>query len=175
MSSDEINKASSDKTNTNATTADNANTISSNNIVAPSSDDIIATSPTDANKASPNLSSDSTSTLPSSNNVAASTSTTTFHASATTASIKRKLASPDAQESSHESSAKKVRALSDFDYIRDTFGYSFKDLRLLDEALDTTGIRYRVQSNQSLALIGDSILQLTIYRDWYPSRQLKGM
>ena len=94
---------------------------------------------------------------------------TTTHASAATTSTKRKLASPEAQQRP----LKKGRSVKDFEFIRDTFGYTFKDLNLLDEALDTTGL-YRPQSNQSLALIGDSILQLTIYRDWYPSRQLKG-
>lgn len=59
-------------------------------------------------------------------------------------------------------------------FIRPAFGYSFNDLSLLDEALDTTGL-LRVGSNQSLALIGDSIIQTIIYRDWYPSRQPKGL
>lgn len=59
-------------------------------------------------------------------------------------------------------------------FIRNTFGYSFNDLNLLDEALDATGL-LRVDSNQSLALIGDSVLQTIIYRDWYPRRQPKGL
>lgn len=99
---------------------------------------------------------------------------TTTHASAATTSTKRKQTSPDPREVAPERPLKKGRAVRDFDFIRDTFGYTFMDLNLLDEALDTTGL-YRPQSNQSLALIGDSILQLTIYRDWYPGRQPKGM
>ena len=111
----------------------------------------------------------------STNTIAAPLNDTTIaHASTATTSTKRKQASPNPGDEPLERPLKKGRAVTDIDFIRDTFGYIFKDLNLLDEALDTTGL-YRAQSNQSLALIGDSILQLTINRDWYPGRQLKGM
>jgi hypothetical protein len=169
---------SSDKININATSADNADTLSSNNIVATSSDEIIVKSSTNANTVSHSkniaMPSDSSRALSPSNTIASPNDATTAHASeATTFSTKRKRASPDAQGEAQQRPLKKWRAVRDFEFIRDTFGYTFKDLNLLDEALDTTGL-YRPQSNQSLALVGDSILQLTIYRDWYPSRQLKG-
>jgi hypothetical protein len=152
MSSDSTKAVSGDIFNTSTeitstTSADKGDTLPSNSIVATSSTEAVATSPEDI---------------------------TTAHASAITTSVKRKLASPETQEELQKRPLKKGRAIRDFEFIRDTFGYTFKNLDLLDEALDTTGL-YRPQSNQSLALIGDSILQLTIYRDWYPSRQLKGM
>lgn len=129
--------------------------MSSDDVVTKSSNDIVATS-----------SDNSIATL--------SKDITTAHASTAVTSIKRKQASPDAQDESQGSLEKKARTLNAFEYIHDTFGYTFKNLDLLNEAFDTTGV-HRPQSNQSLALIGDSVLQLTIYRDWYPSRQLKGM
>jgi hypothetical protein len=177
-SSDEINKVSSDKINNAATSADNADTLSSNNIVTTSSDEIIVKSstnnPTMSHSNNIAMPSDSSSALSPSNTMASPNDTTTTHVfEATTLATKRKQASPDAQGEAQRP-LKKGRAVRDFEFIRDTFGYTFKDLNLLNEALDTTGL-YRPQSNQSLALIGDSILQLTIYRDWYPSRQLKGM
>jgi hypothetical protein len=177
-SSDEINKVSSDKININTTSAAKAETPSSNNIVTTSSDEIVVKSstniPTMSHSNNIAMPPGSTSALSTSNTIAFPNNTTTAHFSeATTFSTKRKQVSPDAQGEAHRP-LKKGRADRDFDFIRDTFGYTFKDLNLLDEALDTTGL-YRPQSNQSLALIGDSILQLTIYRDWYPSRQLKGM
>ncbi|GAB7332269.1 hypothetical protein MBLNU13_g04111t1 [Cladosporium sp. NU13] len=168
MSSDDINAVSPDKHNTTsseniiATSTENINTaftddvdnFPSNNIVATSSSTIAATSHDNMIAISSN---DITST----------------HVSTATTSNKRKQASSDPQEETQDIPKKKARTLTDFEYIRDTFGYSFKNLRLLNEALNTTPA-LRAQSNQSLALIGDSILQLTIYRDWYPSRQLKG-
>jgi hypothetical protein len=151
MSSDSTKAVSDDIVNTSTeitstSSADKGDTLPPDSIVATSSTEAIATSPHDI---------------------------TTTHATAITTSTKRKLASPEAQEV-EKRPLKKGRAVRDFEFIRDTFGYTFKNLDLLDEALDTTGL-YRPQSNQSLALIGDSILQLTIYRDWYPSRQLKGI
>lgn len=130
-----------------AVSSDKVNTTSTENTIAATSTNTIATPPNDI---------------------------ATTHASAATTSTKRKQASPSPREEAPERPLKKGRAVRDFDFIRDTFGYTFKDLSFLDEALDTTGL-YRPQSNQALALIGDSILQTTIYRDWYPSRQLKGM
>lgn len=58
-------------------------------------------------------------------------------------------------------------------FIFNTFGYHFNNVNFLNETLDTAGM-YRASSNQSLALIGDSVLQTNIYRDWYPTRQPKG-
>ena len=175
MSSGNINAVSPDKHNTTstenvvATSTKNTNTtstgkihtasanehniVSSNTIVAASSttiaallsDNMIATSPNDIASA---------------------------HAPTTTTPTKRKRTTSDAQEEMQSGLKKKARTLNAFEYIRDTFGYAFKDPRLLAEALNTTPA-LRAQSNQSLALIGDSILQLTIYRDWHPSRQPK--
>lgn len=176
MSSDNIHAVSSDK----------HNTLSSENVVATSAHNVNATSTENIHTAS----ADEAGNLPSNDIVAMSSAAiaatspdnmiaassndiTTAHTSTSTTSTKRKQASPDLQEETQESLKKKARTVRDFDYIRDTFGYAFKDLSLLNEALDATPT-HRPQSNQSLALIGDSILQLTIYRDWYPSRQLKG-
>jgi hypothetical protein len=92
----------------------------------------------------------------------------------TVPTTKRKQTFSDPQEESQESPKKKARTPTAFEFIRNTFGHTLNDLRLLKEALDTTGT-YRPQSNQSLALIGNSILQTTIYREWYPSKQLKGL
>ena len=114
-----------------------------------------------------------TATSPSNINVAYD-STVKVTSTTTSTTAKRKQTSNDPQEESQESPKKRARTPTGFEFIRDTFGYTFHDLTLLKEALDTTGI-YRPQSNQSLALIGDSILQTTIYRDWYPSKQLKGV
>jgi hypothetical protein len=168
MSSDSTKVVSDDIVNTSTeitstTSTDKGDTFPPNSIIATSYTEAIVTSPEDA---------------------------TTAHASAIATSVKRKLASPEAQQrplkkgrkraspdaqgEAQQRPLKKWRAVRDFEFIRDTFGYTLKNLDLLDEALDTTGL-YRPQSNQSLALIGDSILQLTIYRDWYPSRQLKGI
>lgn len=79
------------------------------------------------------------------------------------------------EASCHRNNTAKMttNSISAYTYIRLTFGYSFNDTSFLDEALDTTGL-YRAGSNQSLALIGDSVLQANIYRDWYPSKQPKG-
>ena len=142
---------------------DNTSTSLPENVDSVLSDKTIAISPDNANKefSDPII-------------TAFSDDVNSAHAPTVTTSSKRKQSSVDAQEQALESSKKKPRRLNDFEYIRDTFGYTFKDLNLLDEALDTTGA-YRAQSNQSLALIGDSILQTIIYRDWYPSKQLKGM
>lgn len=175
---DEISKASSNNINITATSADNADTLSFNDIVATTSDEIMVKSstniPTMSHSDNIAMPSDSISALSPSDVTASPSNTITARVSeATTLATKRKQASPDAQGESQRP-LKKGRAVRDFEFIRDTFGYTFKDLNLLDEALDTTGL-FRPQSNQSLALIGDSILQLTIYRDWYPSRQLKGM
>ena len=152
--------------------SDNINTVSSVNSNTISTQNIIAASTEIVNTAS----ADEVDTL-TSTNIAATSPDNMISPSPndiTTTSTKRKQASPDAREETQGIPEKKARTLNASEYIRDTFGYTFKDLRLLGEALDTTGI-YRPQSNQSLALIGDSTLQLTIYRDWYPSRQLKGM
>jgi hypothetical protein len=184
MSSDNIYALSSDKHNTLssenmvATSAENINTTSTGNVNATSTEGINTTSIENIDALSTNNntapSSGTIVTTSSDNTISTSPSgITSIHASTVTTSTKRKQASPDLQEETQESLKKKARTLRDFDYIRDTFGYAFKDLSLLNEALDATPT-HRPQSNQSLALIGDSILQLTIYRDWYPSRQLKG-
>jgi hypothetical protein len=49
-------------------------------------------------------------------------------------------------------------------FIQTTFGYIFKDVNLINEALDATRF-YRPDSNKSLAMISDSVLQSNIIRD----------
>lgn len=58
-------------------------------------------------------------------------------------------------------------------FIRNTLGYSFTDTRLLEEALDSTGLR-SPGSNGRLAMIGDSRLKDVILDDWYASGASKG-
>jgi dsRNA-specific ribonuclease len=58
-------------------------------------------------------------------------------------------------------------------YVHNTLGYSFQDTRLLEEALDTTGLRLP-GSNGRLAMIGDSRLKDVILDDWYASGASKG-
>jgi hypothetical protein len=53
-------------------------------------------------------------------------------------------------------------------FVRKTLGYSFTDTRLLEEALDSTGLR-SPGSNGRLAMIGDSRLKDVILDDWYAS------
>jgi hypothetical protein len=55
-------------------------------------------------------------------------------------------------------------------FIQATFGYIFKDVNLINEALDATRL-YQPDSNKSLAMIGDSVLQTNIIREWYPTFQ----
>lgn len=59
------------------------------------------------------------------------------------------------------------------DFVQITLGYSFQDTRLLEEALDTTGLR-SPGSNGRLAMIGDSRLKDVILDDWYASGTSKG-
>jgi hypothetical protein len=59
-------------------------------------------------------------------------------------------------------------------FIQVTFGYIFKNVNLINEALDTTTRMYRPDSNKSLALIGDSVLQTNIVRDWYLMWESRG-
>jgi hypothetical protein len=58
-------------------------------------------------------------------------------------------------------------------FVQVTFGYIFKDVDLINEALNATRL-YRPDSNKSLAMIGDSVLQTNIIRDWYPTFQSRG-
>jgi hypothetical protein len=58
-------------------------------------------------------------------------------------------------------------------FVQSTLGYSFQDTRLLEEALDTTGLR-SPGSNGRLAMIGDSRLKDVILDDWYASGTSKG-
>jgi hypothetical protein len=58
-------------------------------------------------------------------------------------------------------------------FIQVTFGYIFKDVNLTNEALNATR-HYRPDSNKSLAMIGDSVLQINIIREWYPTFQSRG-
>jgi hypothetical protein len=58
-------------------------------------------------------------------------------------------------------------------FVHSTLGYSFQDTRLLEEALDTTGLR-SPGSNGRLAMTGDSRLKDVILDDWYASGTSKG-
>jgi hypothetical protein len=58
-------------------------------------------------------------------------------------------------------------------FIQVIFGYIFKDVNLINEALNATRL-YRPDSNKSLAMIGDSVLRTNIIRDWYPTWQSRG-
>ena len=58
-------------------------------------------------------------------------------------------------------------------FVRNTLSYSFTDTRLLEEALDSTGLR-SPGSNGRLAMIGDSRLKDVILDDWYASGASKG-
>lgn len=58
-------------------------------------------------------------------------------------------------------------------YVQNTLGYSFRNTRLLEEAIDTTGLR-SPGSNGRLAMIGDSRLKDVILDDWYASGASKG-
>jgi hypothetical protein len=58
-------------------------------------------------------------------------------------------------------------------FVQNTLGYSFTDTRLLEEALDTTGLR-SPGSNGRLAMIGDSRPKDVILDEWYASRASKG-
>ncbi|KAF2763674.1 ribonuclease III [Teratosphaeria nubilosa] len=51
--------------------------------------------------------------------------------------------------------------------------YTFHDDNLLNEAIDTTGLR-SFQSNQRLALLGDAVLKHVILDEWYPTGTSKG-
>lgn len=58
-------------------------------------------------------------------------------------------------------------------FVQNTLGYSFRNTLLLEEALDTTGLR-SPGSNGRLAMIGDSRLKDVILDDWYASGASKG-
>jgi hypothetical protein len=58
-------------------------------------------------------------------------------------------------------------------FVQNTLGYSFTDTRLLEEALDTTGLR-SPGSNGRLAMIGNSRLKDVILDEWYASGASKG-
>jgi len=58
-------------------------------------------------------------------------------------------------------------------FVQNTLGYSFTDTRLLEEALETTGLR-SPGSNGRLAMIGDSRLKDVILDEWYASGASKG-
>lgn len=57
--------------------------------------------------------------------------------------------------------------------IQGIAGYSFRNEDIRHDALDTTGLRVQ-QSNQRMALLGDSILKFVILGDWYPTGTPKG-
>jgi len=59
------------------------------------------------------------------------------------------------------------------DFVQNTLGYSFRNTLLLEEALDTTGLR-SPGSNGRLAMIGDSRLKDIILYNWYVSGASKG-
>jgi hypothetical protein len=54
-------------------------------------------------------------------------------------------------------------------YISATFGYDFKNLDLLEQALDASGIYpNRPGQNKRMAMIGDSVIHTALIRDWLP-------
>jgi len=59
-------------------------------------------------------------------------------------------------------------------FVQNTLGYSFTDTHLLEEALDSTGLR-SPGSNGRLAMIGDSRLKDVILDDWYACGASKGI
>jgi hypothetical protein len=59
-------------------------------------------------------------------------------------------------------------------FIRDVAGYAFHNSNLLEEALDTTGLR-STDSNRRLAMIGNLRLKDVILDDWYPTGATEGM
>jgi hypothetical protein len=58
--------------------------------------------------------------------------------------------------------------------ISATFGYDFKKLDLLKEALDTTDIYYP-EANERLAMLGKSLINLNLLHDWFPSNEPEGI
>jgi hypothetical protein len=54
-------------------------------------------------------------------------------------------------------------------YISTTLGYDFKNLDLLEQALDASGIYpNRPGQNKRMAMIGDSVIRAALIRDWLP-------
>ena len=60
------------------------------------------------------------------------------------------------------------------DGAQDAIGYPFKDINLLLEALDTTGMR-TAESNQRLAMLGDALIQMVLLDVWYAGGTSKGV
>lgn len=58
-------------------------------------------------------------------------------------------------------------------YLQVTMGYTFINLALLTEALDTTGLRSS-ESNQRLAMLGDALLKHALLDDWYSAGAARG-
>lgn len=65
------------------------------------------------------------------------------------------------------------QAVSAGAFIFQTVQYAIQDETLLNEALDTSGLRLQ-QSNQRLALLGDAALKLALLDEWYPTGTPKG-
>ena len=59
-------------------------------------------------------------------------------------------------------------------FITTTFGYQIRDVALVYEALDTSGLRGR-QANKRLALVGDNALAIAVADAWYPTGDRTGM
>lgn len=59
------------------------------------------------------------------------------------------------------------------DGTQDTIGYVSKNIDLLLEALDTTGMR-TAESNQRLAMLRDALIQLDLLDSWYAGGTSKG-
>jgi dsRNA-specific ribonuclease len=54
-------------------------------------------------------------------------------------------------------------------YISATFGYNFKNLDLLEQALDASGIYPdRPGQNKRMAMVGDSVIHTVLICDWLP-------
>jgi hypothetical protein len=59
-------------------------------------------------------------------------------------------------------------------FIQGVTRYAFHNSSLLEEALDTTGLR-STDSNERLPMIGKSRLKNIVLDDWYPTGATKGM
>lgn len=59
------------------------------------------------------------------------------------------------------------------DELQDRIDYRFRSVQLLEEALHTAGTS-PLQGNKRLALVGDSVLSISILDGWYDSKKNTG-
>lgn len=62
------------------------------------------------------------------------------------------------------------------DFISAKIGYDMKDIALVHEAIDTTGLNtmYSSEANKRLAMLGDKALEVAIISSWYPTGASRG-